>query len=76
MIHKVRFIWEGDHRLDLTLDKIYNVINTNIYGGRLSINILDDLDIERQYYIRSAKEIYFVDATAELRNEVIDGILR
>lgn len=69
---KVKYIWNrGDNRLGLIANMIYNVV----YEFNDIIEILDSYGIVRTYYLSECMGIYFIDATAEYRDEVINEIL-
>ena len=74
---KVKFIKEYNTKQDLTLGKIYDVNESFTGLGILNdrLGILDDKGVKRVYSIYFGKDIYFEDATIEVRNEVIDEIL-
>lgn len=70
-MRKVRYISVGDS--NITYGKIYDVVDYMKYINPNNdiITILNDHDDPGVYYSRD-----FIDATAEIRNEVIDGILK
>ena len=67
---KVRYI--GPSKNNLTYGKVYDLMEYIKYTNSDSdlINILNDHDDSSVYYSK-----YFIDVTAEYRNNVIDEIL-
>lgn len=66
------------YRDDLTQNGIYDVLDQEVDGEHVSILIENDLG-ERKWYTvfgRITRNIIFEDATTEIRNNVIDGILK
>lgn len=78
MISKAKFVWKSDNgQLELTINKVYDVIEYSRHNGdeNDTIRILCDDNVIRTCYLCSGDDIYFTDAIAEYRDEVIDGIL-
>lgn len=77
MIKKVKFVWSDGYK-DLTINKVYDVIKYTKEtdpGEYDTIRYYDDIGKLSTSYLRLANSTYFIDVTAEYRDEVIDGIL-
>lgn len=76
-MRKVKYILND--RIDLTKDKIYDVIDTKITKpGVINVLVKNDLDKEEWYVTISSFTGYrlFIDVTREYyRNEIIEEIL-
>lgn len=73
----VKFVWEGYNENDLTFGRIYNVMEYNVctITNRDTIRILDDKGNLNYYYLRTSYDIFFTDATSEIRSNTINEIL-
>lgn len=65
---------------NLTPNKIYDVVefisSTDSIGGYDCMKIINDVGNEEFCYVYGLRGVEFVDATKELRNEIIDNILK
>lgn len=73
----VKFVWEGYNDNYLTLGKVYEVIDyiKAIKSINDTITILNDKGNPSSYYLRTSYDIFFIEATAEIRSDTINEIL-
>lgn len=80
MIKKVKFVWVKG-LIDLTVGNVYDVVehikkNYPEYNYTYeTIIFYNDIGELSTSYLQVGDSIYFVDVTAEIRDNIIDGIL-
>lgn len=78
-MEKVKFVWDNidNTNCGLTLNKIYDVLHYSKVGDPYNdtIQINDDRGDLRTCYLRTDNDVFFIEALAEYRTYVIDGIL-
>lgn len=71
----VRCVYNGDYS-DITVGKIYEVLNVNTLDNDVVINIVNDLGRKDYWSMKGINnEIWFEDITAEIRDNKINQIL-
>lgn len=74
---RVRCCYKATQNEGITYNKEYNVIKTSISDGTPTIFIINDFDCVIEYYLYNAlNRKIFEDITIEVRNSVIEDILK
>lgn len=72
-MNNIKCVYSGNipDYLGVTTGKIYKVLKSD----KFSVRFLDDRESESELYISVGSEIWFEDATAEIRNNKIKQLL-
>ena len=71
----VRFVYKGGTDFPLTIGKIYEVISYNKDNTSSDfVVIINDYGMKEFYYIKDTDGIWFVDATADIREQKLNDI--
>lgn len=76
---KAKCVYAGDRYTDvdeLTLGKVYDVIDHYDSCGVNTIYIMDDQGHHSSYHLKVLGRVWFVNYTEEYRNEIISDILK